>query len=88
VEADIDISSNTAAANITSMVAGSIKSLVFDIGILLEGHEAEELPERLLGSARLINVDLKEARALDTSVELEQLPRREPPRRRSVGGDV
>lgn len=36
VEADIDISANATAAGVTSMVAGSIKSLVFDIGILLE----------------------------------------------------
>lgn len=36
VEADIDISANATAAGITSMVAGSIKNLVFDIGILLE----------------------------------------------------
>lgn len=36
VEADVDISANATAAGITSMVAGSIKNLVFDIGILLE----------------------------------------------------
>lgn len=36
VEADVDISANATAAGVTSMVAGSIKSLVFDIGILLE----------------------------------------------------
>ena len=36
LEADIDISSNSTAANVTSMVAGAIKSLVFDIGIVLE----------------------------------------------------
>jgi Protein ENHANCED DISEASE RESISTANCE 2, C-terminal len=36
IEADVDISANSTAAGVTSLVAGSIKSLVFDIGILLE----------------------------------------------------
>jgi hypothetical protein len=36
VEADVDISANSTAASVTSMVAGAIKSLVFDIGIVLE----------------------------------------------------
>lgn len=75
-EADIDISANSTAASITSMVAGAIKSLVFDIGIVLEGHTDEELPERLLGSARLNRLDLSAAITLDTSAEIPQVPRR------------
>lgn len=36
VEVDIDIGANSTAAHITSLVAGAIKSLVFDIGIVIE----------------------------------------------------
>jgi hypothetical protein len=36
IEVDIDIGANSTAAHITSLVAGAIKSLVFDIGIVLE----------------------------------------------------
>lgn len=36
LEADVDISANATAAGVTSLVAGAIKSLVFDIGIVLE----------------------------------------------------
>jgi hypothetical protein len=48
VEADVDISANATAAGVTSMVAGAIKSLVFDIGILLEVRR----PSRRLWSLR------------------------------------
>eukprot|EP00892_Ulva_mutabilis_P002877 jgi/Ulvmu1/12590/UM092_0020.1 len=78
IEADVDISANATAAGVTSLVAGAIKSLVFDIGIVLEGHSAEELPERLLGSVRLNHLDLKAAVDLDTSTEIPSVPRQVP----------
>lgn len=55
-------------------MAGALRSLVFDIGIVLEGQRREELPERLLGSVRLNRVDLAAAVPLDTSVELPEMP--------------
>lgn len=36
----------------------------------LQGHSEEELPERLLGSARLNHLDLRAARELDMSAEI------------------
>ena len=69
-EIDIDISANVSAAHATGMVAGALKSLVFDIGIILEGQAKDELPERLLGTVRLRKVDLAAAIPLDTAVEL------------------
>ena len=64
-EADIDISANRTAAGVTSMVAGAIRGLVFDIGLVLEGQAREELPEVLLGSVRLQRLDLAAAGALE-----------------------
>jgi Protein ENHANCED DISEASE RESISTANCE 2, C-terminal len=37
----------------------------------MQGHSEDELPERLLGSVRLNHLDLRAARELDTSVEIQ-----------------
>lgn len=42
IEADVDISANATANGVTSLVAGAIKSLVFDIGIVLEVRSAAD----------------------------------------------
>lgn len=44
--------SSAVAATVVGLVQGATRSLVVDMGILLEGHAREELPEALLGTAR------------------------------------
>lgn len=57
------------------MVRGATKSLVIDLGFVLEGQQAEELPEALLGAFRLNHLDCTTAQKIDTSKELPLLPR-------------
>ncbi len=44
---------------------GATKSLVIDMGILLQANQPDELPERLIGTIRLSALDLKTASFLD-----------------------
>lgn len=52
MEVDIDVGSSSVAATVVNLVQGATKSLVVDMGIVLEGHSSEELPESLLGTVR------------------------------------
>ncbi|KAI3426288.1 hypothetical protein D9Q98_008661 [Chlorella vulgaris] len=64
-EVDVDITSNTVANSVTSLVVGAITSLVVDLAPLVEGQAEDELPERLIGSCRFEHLDLKSAAYLD-----------------------
>ncbi|WIA14192.1 hypothetical protein OEZ85_002731 [Tetradesmus obliquus] len=75
IEACCDVTSSSAAAYITGMVRGATKSLVIDLGFVLEGQHSEELPEALLGAFRLNHLDCTTAKKIDTSRELPLLPR-------------
>lgn len=57
------------------MVRGATKSLVIDLGFVLEGQQAEELPEALLGAFRLNHLDCTTAKRIDTSREIPLLQR-------------
>ena len=52
MEVDIDVGSSSVAATVVGLVQGATKSLVVDMGIVLEGHTRDELPESLLGTVR------------------------------------
>lgn len=63
------------SGNNTGMVRGATKSLVIDLGFVLEGQRPEELPEALLGAFRLNHLDCGQAKRIDTTHELPLLPR-------------
>lgn len=71
-EIDVDITTSSAAATATRMVHGATKSLLIDMGVLLEGHEEEELPEFLLGTLRLVQLDLAASVELDSGAPAEE----------------
>eukprot|EP00192_Tetraselmis_astigmatica_P006536 CAMPEP_0117667932 /NCGR_PEP_ID=MMETSP0804-20121206/11248_1 /TAXON_ID=1074897 /ORGANISM="Tetraselmis astigmatica, Strain CCMP880" /LENGTH=739 /DNA_ID=CAMNT_0005475727 /DNA_START=604 /DNA_END=2823 /DNA_ORIENTATION=- len=71
-EVDIDIGSSRAARSVVGLVAGTTKTVVVDMGILMEGHRDDELPERLLGTVQLDRIDMEKATRL-TRQELEDL---------------
>lgn len=50
MEVDIDVGSSSVAATVVGLVQGATKNLVVDMGIVLEGHTRDELPESLLGT--------------------------------------
>jgi len=66
VEVDVDVASSSVAATVVGLVMGATKSVVVDMGIVLQGHAADELPEALLGTVRLSRVDMATGRWLDT----------------------
>lgn len=46
LEVDVDVASSSVAATVVGLVQGATKALVVDMGVLLEGHTSDELPER------------------------------------------
>jgi len=56
-EVDIDIGSSTVANSVVRFVLGYVRSLVVDMCFLIEGKTDDELPERLIGTSRLIYLD-------------------------------
>eukprot|EP00191_Tetraselmis_sp_GSL018_P015923 CAMPEP_0177595280 /NCGR_PEP_ID=MMETSP0419_2-20121207/10266_1 /TAXON_ID=582737 /ORGANISM="Tetraselmis sp., Strain GSL018" /LENGTH=731 /DNA_ID=CAMNT_0019086717 /DNA_START=95 /DNA_END=2287 /DNA_ORIENTATION=- len=65
-EVDIDIASSRAARSVVGLVASTTKTVVVNLGILMEGHKEDELPERLLGTVQLNKIDMDKATRLTT----------------------
>lgn len=61
LEIDVDIGSSSVARSIIGLVLKHVTSLVVDMAVLIEGREESELPEYLLGSTRVIQVELDSA---------------------------
>jgi len=67
MEVDIDVSSSSVAKHVVGLVCGATKTVTVDMAILLQGNEADELPESLLGTMRLSQIDLSTASYLDVA---------------------
>eukprot|EP00471_Norrisiella_sphaerica_P013362 CAMPEP_0184493522 /NCGR_PEP_ID=MMETSP0113_2-20130426/26207_1 /TAXON_ID=91329 /ORGANISM="Norrisiella sphaerica, Strain BC52" /LENGTH=764 /DNA_ID=CAMNT_0026878813 /DNA_START=332 /DNA_END=2626 /DNA_ORIENTATION=+ len=65
LEIDVDIATSYVAQKILGVVQGYCKSLIVDLGFLIEGREEKELPEVMLGAVRFHNVDLAQIPKLD-----------------------
>ncbi|GFR41631.1 hypothetical protein Agub_g2358 [Astrephomene gubernaculifera] len=74
IEIDIDISANNVASYVTGLVRGATRSLVIDMGFVLEGTTPWELPEALLGTLRLYNLDTRNAKLIDVDNEIPLRP--------------
>ncbi|GLI71097.1 hypothetical protein VaNZ11_016166 [Volvox africanus] len=74
LEIDIDISANNVASYVTGLVRGATRSLVIDMGFVLEGTTPWELPEALLGTLRLYHLDIRCAKLIDVSKEIPLRP--------------
>ena len=61
LEVDVDCNSSPAAGRVISVVKSYAKSLVVDLAFLIEAQNGDELPERLLGCARLSHIELDDA---------------------------
>jgi len=57
LEVIVDIASDPVAKRITKLCLGCIKTIVVDIMFALEGNDESTLPERILGGARIKNLD-------------------------------
>eukprot|EP00968_Pinguiococcus_pyrenoidosus_P012271 scaffold1070_cov245-Pinguiococcus_pyrenoidosus.AAC.25 len=58
VEVDLDVASEAIARNIVSLCRGYARQLVVDVGIVLQGENESELPERMLGVVSMHHIDL------------------------------
>ncbi|RMX66730.1 hypothetical protein DD238_003015 [Peronospora effusa] len=70
-ELDVDIGSSAVANRVVGLVSGYTKKLVIDMGFVLESQSSDELPERLLGSVRLIRVKFV---TKDVSIRVTETP--------------
>jgi len=65
LEADLDIGSSSATAKrIVSVCRRYMNVLTLDVGFVVQGNEAEELPEQMLGSIRVHGADPLKAKTL------------------------
>ncbi|KAJ3690618.1 hypothetical protein LUZ61_019782 [Rhynchospora tenuis] len=67
IEVDVDIGSSIVANAIVHLAFGYVTCLTVDLAFLLEGQSEEELPERILGAIRFVELD-------PASAEVYQMP--------------
>jgi hypothetical protein len=59
VEVDVDVASSAVASQIVSLCRGYAKYLSVEMGFVLQGEdEREELPEKLVGTVGIVNLDI------------------------------
>jgi len=64
MEVIIDVGSSSVATKIVKLSLSYAKTLVVDMAFVLEGKDGDVLPERIIGSVRLKNVDFKNTQRL------------------------
>ncbi|ONM25955.1 Protein ENHANCED DISEASE RESISTANCE 2 [Zea mays] len=57
LEVDVDIGSSAVANGVLGLVFGVVTTLVVDMAFLIQANTYEELPEQVIGAARLSNVE-------------------------------
>lgn len=57
LEVDVDIGSSSVANSVTRFVVAYLKTLVIDLGFLVESKSEAELPEQLIGIIRVAHLD-------------------------------
>lgn len=60
-EVDLDITSSSAARAILGVVQSYTKSLTIDLGFVIQGNTADELPEQMMAGTRLHQIDTTKA---------------------------
>ncbi|XP_060179730.1 protein ENHANCED DISEASE RESISTANCE 2-like [Lycium barbarum] len=61
LEIDVDVGSSTVANGVMGLVIGVITSLVVDMAFVVQGNTPDELPEPLIGAARICHIELSSA---------------------------
>lgn len=61
IEVDVDIGSSIIANAIVHLAIGYLTTLTVDLAFLLESQTESELPEQILGTVRLLRMDLAAA---------------------------
>lgn len=61
----VDIGSSSIATKVVKLASGYAKTLVVDMGFLLEGKSSSTLPERIMGTMRLNKIDFAASRHVE-----------------------
>ncbi|OIT37041.1 PREDICTED: protein ENHANCED DISEASE RESISTANCE 2-like isoform X1 [Nicotiana attenuata] len=61
LEIDVDVGSSTVANGVMGLVIGVITTLVVDMAFVVQGNTPDELPEALIGAARVCHIELSSA---------------------------
>jgi hypothetical protein len=57
MQVDVDIGSSAVANGVLGLVFGVVTTLIVDMAFLIQANTYDELPEQLLGAARLSNIE-------------------------------
>lgn len=69
MEVDVDIGGSMFASAVVHLAFGYITTLTVDLAFIIEGQTDDELPERILGAVRMINLDPASATSVDLPAE-------------------
>jgi hypothetical protein len=61
MQLDVDIGSSSVAKGVVNLVIGYLSKLVIEMAFLIQANTEEELPESILGTCRLSNLDMTKA---------------------------
>ena len=75
IECDMDLGTSAVAGSILSIVKGYATTLTVDLGILLEGHTVDELPEVMLAAIRIMKPVMAKAPLQGPDPDPEQTQR-------------
>jgi len=64
-ELDVNIESSSVAAGVVRLAAGYAKTLVVDLALVIQGEDANELPERVAACWRIKFMDLGCAKPIE-----------------------
>lgn len=68
-EIDVDISSSALANAILHLALGYVNSVTVDMAFLIEAQEEEELPERILGTVRIAQIEMSSAALVEDALD-------------------
>jgi hypothetical protein len=57
LECDVDVGSSSVASSVVRFVMSTLKTLVIDLAVLMESKIESDLPEKLIGTLRVMHVD-------------------------------
>ncbi|XP_059642840.1 protein ENHANCED DISEASE RESISTANCE 2-like [Cornus florida] len=67
LEIDVDIGSSAIANAILRLALGYVTAVTIDMGFVVEAQTEEELPERLFGAVRVLQMEMSSATFVDTA---------------------
>ncbi|XP_074296690.1 protein ENHANCED DISEASE RESISTANCE 2-like [Silene latifolia] len=67
LEIDVDLSSSKIAGAMVHLALGYVTSVSIDMGFLVEAQSEEELPEKLIGTVRICQMEMNSAAFVDST---------------------